>query len=164
MAFFNAVGFFSEIVIFIIVACLLFSQTYFFVVYLIAFVINIVMNKWLKNVLKDPRPSDSKKFLASEHFFKRAYGMPSGHTQNAFYSLAYYLFVTKDWRNPWYLAGLVTGVVAIWQRVAYHNHTLLQCYGGVALGILMGFTVYHLALLLEPAYHSWLKAVDLAKP
>jgi membrane-associated phospholipid phosphatase len=149
-AFFNAIGFFSEIIIFIIVACLLFSQTYFFVVYLIAFIINIVINKVLKNTLQEPRPANSQRFLASEHFFKKAYGMPSGHTQNAFFSLSYYFFVTQNTNlSLWYVLALVTGVIAIWQRISFRNHTLLQCLGGVGVGILVGFSVYHIALFVS---------------
>lgn len=108
------------------------------------FIIMFILFGWLnKDVLKifiyNPRPADSVPFLASEHFDKKANGMPSGHAQQTALSLTLaYLLTDKYLYESLALFGLT-----VLQRYIYHNHTLLQLLVGSILGVCFGYFVFY---------------------
>ena len=93
-------------------------------------------------MIKQPRPDGYKKFLYSEHFSRihTIYGMPSGHSQNVFYSITY-LYLTVKESVYWLQIGFVLAALMVWERFTFHNHTLMQLLAGAVVGILLGFTV-----------------------
>jgi membrane-associated phospholipid phosphatase len=145
---FYAVGYFSEIIMIIGVSCLLYHNTPFFVIYLGSMMVSIVLNQVLKRSIKDPRPPNPKKFLASEHFLPggRAWGMPSGHSQATSFSLAFYYLVKRPaFNDPWLIAGFVVCLLCLYERWYFRNHTVPQLIVGVAIGIGLASLVWYLA-------------------
>jgi len=142
--FFYAVGFFSELIMIILVCALLFNQHFDLLFYVIGININGLINRTLKPLLKGRRPNDPVKFLNSEKFVKNsnAYGMPSGHSQSVFFSIVYLYLCTKQY-VPWVILGLCIGALMFYERWVFHNHTAAQLVVGAALGFGVAYvTVY----------------------
>jgi membrane-associated phospholipid phosphatase len=158
--FLYAVGFFSEIILFIMVASLLYSHPPFFVVYLAALMVSTVINQVIKKWTKDPRPKNPHKFLAAEHFLpvKIAYGMPSGHAQETFFSVFfYYLVVRPAWNDPWLLTGVVICILCLIERFVFRNHTVAQLAVGALLGSAIAWIMYEGVQILpvnKTAFHT----------
>jgi membrane-associated phospholipid phosphatase len=139
-----ALGFFSELLILILVIYLLYDRTFELLFFLVGVTLNNILNRILKPILKDPRPSSPIKFLHSEKFPKKLeytknsnyYGMPSGHAQNVAYSLAY-LYWTIQESNLLKLFSLLIGGLTVFERWWFRNHTLLQLAVGIMVGIIL---------------------------
>ena len=67
--------------------------------------------------------------------------MPSGHSQNVFYSITYLYLIAKDGMY-WLQLGLVLATLMVYERWTFHNHTLLQLFAGATMGIALGIVVY----------------------
>lgn len=142
--FFLAVGFFSEIIILILVIVLLNNNYFDLFVYIIGFNLNAIINNFLKSYIHQKRPENPVKFLNSEHFDKHkiVYGMPSGHSQNVFYSIVY-LYLCTTHNIPWILLSLFIGTLMLIERWLFHNHTILQLLMGAILGSLIAFIIVY---------------------
>jgi len=143
--FFFSLGFFGELILFLIVSINLYKNVPYLVVYYVGFVINTLLNQSLKTMIKSPRPVGFIKFLADEKVMKgsNSYGLPSGHTQNVFYSLIY-LYLTGVGIYPWLGIGVIISMITIIERWEYHNHTLTQLLAGSVVG---GFFAYLITTL-----------------
>jgi len=144
-----ALGFFAEIILFVWVACLLYDGP-FFVVFVVSIMVSTVVNQVLKRSLKDPRPTQPIPFLASERFTgKHNYGMPSGHSQAVFFSLAFYVWTLRpSWTQP-FLWGMVSlCAICLYERWQFRNHTLAQLGVGAVLGIVLATLVYSISVAL----------------
>jgi len=113
---------------------------------MLVFIVVFLMSGWLnhtllKNYIYDPRPKESKAFLATEHIKLHTNGMPSGHAQLTAFSLVYaYLLTGRRFYESLALFGLT-----IFQRYIYKNHTLAQLVAGSVLGIVTAYaTIYFL--------------------
>lgn len=107
-----------------------------FVMYIVVFLFSGWTNHLvLKDYIKDPRPTDSKPFLASEHFKKHTNGMPSGHAQQTAFSLMFSYLLT----GRFLYESLALFILTVAQRYVYKNHTALQLLVGALLG---GFIAY----------------------
>lgn len=142
LQFAYAIGFFSELLITIIVVFLLHTHVYLLLFYLIGFVFSVYLNRWLKGQVKDPRPDHPIKFLASESFTKAKptdnfYGMPSGHSQQILYSIVY-LYGTLRTFDVWIWICVVIGLFMILERWLFRNHTVPQLFVGAVVGVLYG--------------------------
>jgi membrane-associated phospholipid phosphatase len=136
--FFYGIGYFGEYITFLFTLFLIYSQTYNLVFYIVLFVLNKLINDYLKDYFKQYRPSNPIKFLDDDKFSKRKYGMPSGHSQLSFFSLAYsYLSIKKITTSI--ILMLITCLIVIYERYVYHNHTLFQLISGAFFGILIAY-------------------------
>jgi membrane-associated phospholipid phosphatase len=153
--FFYAVGFFSEIITFLIVICLVYKDFYHLFFYIIGFIFNSSLNVFLKNIIKQPRPKEPIKFLNSEHFSNKiiTYGMPSGHSQNVFFSIVYLYFSIPQF-IPWVLFTLIIGLITIYERWHFHNHTIRQLFAGALIG---SFVAYLFVILREIALNKFIE-------
>lgn len=142
-----ALGFFSELIISIIVIYVLSNQIYFHALYLLGFVAGVYFNRWLKEQLHDPRPDHPIKFLAAEKFktskTQNFYGMPSGHSQQVAYSVAFLYACMGHW-NMWLNMCVIVGVLMVLERWLFRNHTALQLFVGLWVGV--AFAGFVLAL------------------
>jgi len=150
--FIFALGYFSEIIIVIIVIYLLQKDLINVLIYIIFFLLDGYINTILKGIIREPRPPDYVKYLYSEHTsrVKTIYGMPSGHSQNVFFSLTY-LFLTA--KEPVYWIQICLGLSALmaYERWTFHNHTLLQLFAGAIVGIIFGWgAVYFRDFVVRP--------------
>jgi membrane-associated phospholipid phosphatase len=146
--FLYALGFFSEIILIIIVSILIHSNDLYFIVYLVAIVINGFFNRFLKRIIKETRPKNPIKFLDMEEFKnKKMYGMPSGHSQNVFFSIVYLILTVYENINvylPWIYVCMLIGVLTIWERWIFHNHTLFQLLVGAVIGSIFAYMVVYI--------------------
>ena len=143
--FFYSIGYFGEYITFIIACALLFNKYVYFVFYVVLFILNRVLNQFLKKLFKQPRPSNGKKFLDSDVFSKKKFGMPSGHSQLVFYTIAYSYLVNRQ-LIPWTLLLLVIGLIVIYERYLFKNHTMMQLISGAGVGILTAYITAIMAL------------------
>ena len=80
------------------------------------------------------------KFLNTEHFTKKVYGMPSGHSQNVVFSILY-LFWTTHKFVPWTAMCTVIGILMFIERWLFHNHTAFQLIIGGVIGAALAYVV-----------------------
>jgi len=141
--FFYAVGFFSEIIMFALVIGLIYTNYLDTILFIVVFFLNILLNRFLKSTIKDPRPEDVKKFLYSEYISKKhvAYGMPSGHSQNVFYSIVYLYLSNPNYQ--WLYLTMTIGILTLYERWKFHNHTINQLIVGMILGSSIAYLVVH---------------------
>lgn len=148
--FLNSLGFFGELILLCIVSFVLFSNMSGLLVFYIGLIANSFLNQILKSLIKNPRPTSPIKFLADEKVMKgsNSYGLPSGHSQNVFYSLTY-LYLTVQQFNVWTVLSCVVGLMTIYERWSHRNHTLLQLISGAALGCIFAFFVIYMRSQFE---------------
>ena len=148
--FIFALGYFSEIIMIILVIYLIHSNVFYTIYYLFFILLNGYLNTIFKSIIKEDRPDNSKKFLFSEHFsrIKNVYGMPSGHSQNVFFSITYLYFTTKEFFY-WIQLLLVLAALMFYERLSFHNHTFLQLLVGAIIGIILAYLVIILRNQIE---------------
>jgi membrane-associated phospholipid phosphatase len=140
-----AIGYFSEQIVFLITICLLLKQYIYLFFYIIFFLLINQLTKFLKKYFHEYRPNNPIKFLNSENFSKKIYGMPSNHTTLVFFSIVYlYLIIHKI--IPWILLLIIISILTIYERYIFHNHTLKQLFFGAFLG---SFIAYLSVLLIN---------------
>lgn len=120
--------------------------------YIFGVSISILINIILKIIIKEPRPlEDTPDFNFLVQSNKRVsydkFGMPSGHTQFAFFTLAFMSYAL--WSHKHYVSimsfyALIT-VTIVSQRIIGRNHTITQVIAGAFAGTLIGLGFVHLA-------------------
>lgn len=103
-------------------------------VYALFFVANSVLNEGLKYLLHESRPPRGKTIMNEP---TDPYGMPSGHAQSVFFSLAFLWLVRSP--LPFIVLALGVALLTVYQRWKYRQHTLAQLGAGSFLGILWAF-------------------------
>lgn len=149
--FFFSIGYFGEFVAFFITLALIYKSHIYSIVYIIVFLLNALLNNYLKAYIKEDRPKKPVKFLDSDNFSQRSFGMPSGHSQNTFFSIIYAYLVTRRF-IPWTLLLLVIGIIAMYERYKYRNHTISQLFTGAILGSLIAYLTYSFTTFLIQHY------------
>lgn len=139
------IGWQSFIILFIVSVVVLRNLPRLLSFYLLGIPFNSVLNYILKGIIQDPRPSkDTELIRIALHNGKRigsdVYGMPSGHAQNAFYSIAFIHFTFKNYELTF--CALLLGLLTMYQRVKYKNHTIYQVIVGAIVGSFVGYTSY----------------------
>jgi membrane-associated phospholipid phosphatase len=142
--FFDGIGFYGPIIIIVIISIALQKQQKYMLIYLGFIVINNYLNRWLKLIFLESRPSSPIPFSKNENY-KNAeiYGMPSGHASAVGFSIVY-LFLVKGFGN-WAIACMFIGVLTMYQRWKYRRHTVEQVAAGFITGSIFGWITYTLA-------------------
>lgn len=118
--------------------------------YVLGSLICILLNVILKILIKEPRPKDDKpdfSFLVQNN--KRVsydkFGMPSGHAQFMFYTLAFMAYAIRGYKYYWWLMTCFTllTINTVAQRVRDDNHTVSQVMVGSIIGVLFGLGTYY---------------------
>lgn len=110
--------------------------------------VNVCSNLLLKGIIQQPRPDKDQRVLEiaisqGERFSVDKYGMPSGHAQYCGFALAFiYLSLQRPLVS---VAYWILTLVTLYQRYAYHNHTLLQIAVGFGLGLGLGALFEHMS-------------------
>lgn len=124
-----------------------------------------LLNKLLKNMIKDPRPLERKDAYGK-------YGMPSSHAQfMGFFTVYLILFIClrqkqtyrqvfgKVVRNLLVVMLCVVNIIVCLSRVYLSYHTLLQVVVGQAIGLSLGslmfFFISHIIAPWFPTIVSW---------
>lgn len=138
----DTTGYYGPTIMFLFVVFAIRKQKPFFITYILGFFINIFLNKLLKVLIREPRPKDSKNFTGLDNYeAEEQYGMPSGHAQAIFYSIFFYFYLTKNWYTL--LCSLFLGVLTLYQRWKFNNHTINQLITGSTVGILFSLFVFY---------------------
>jgi membrane-associated phospholipid phosphatase len=141
--FFYSLGYFGEYITFFITCALIYNQQIYFVFYILFFLLNKILNESLKKFFKQYRPNKPIKFLDSDQFSRKKFGMPSGHSQLTFFSIIYAYLVTHKF-IPWILFLLTIGIIVIYERYKYRNHTVNQLITGAILGSFIAYSGFYL--------------------
>lgn len=150
--FFYAIGFFGEIIMIFLVCALIRHEMFYLLFYVVGIVLSSNINFLLKSYFKELRPNNPVKFLDTDNFSKSktstAYGMPSGHSQAVFFSIAYLWLTLHD--TFLLQATSLIGISTVFERWYFHNHTLNQMFVGGIVGSLFALlTVYIRELVKE---------------
>lgn len=118
------------------------KKTYTTLFYIIGLLSNICINILLKLWFRQPRPNKTiYSTIASFH----NYGMPSGHSQFAIYSLVY-LHLTQVLNRNDHLYTFFTYIfltlLILFQRIYINVHTFAQVLVGALVGALVGTITY----------------------
>jgi len=138
-----AIGYFSELLVAIIVCSMIYTQPVDLTIFVVVLAFSGITNKYLKTIIKQNRPYNSMKFLNTEHFTQKVYGMPSGHSQNVVFSILY-LFWTTHKFVPWTAMCTVIGILMFIERWFFHNHTPFQLIMGGVVGAALAYVVVSL--------------------
>ena len=142
------IGFHGPGILFLASIIYLYVKNSYFTIYVIGFMFSGLINYILKGVFKQPRPIDDKHIFNLEKMYRNVltfenYGMPSGHTQSAFYTTTFTYLALE---NEVLLAGsLFISLLTIYQRVQSKQHFLSQTIVGAIIGGVLGFTFYKYA-------------------
>ena len=99
--------------------------------YIAGFIGNELLNRILKPIIQDPRPvpiSPTDK-----------YGMPSGHSQLAAYSLVFITLTLREKQYGWIFLFIFMTIATMAQRVIARVHSLEQVIIGGLLGGGIGY-------------------------
>ena len=140
---FYAIGYFGDSIAFLLVNLFLLNQPIFFIFYIIFAYLNILLNEFLTNKIKQKNPKNPIKFLESDTFPKNRFGMPSIHSQNMFFSITYSFLVTKK-----ILLLLLIGCIVIYERYVFRDHTMKQLIYGALLGSFIGYISYSIVNII----------------
>lgn len=112
----------------------LLQEKHLILFYVGGFIANEVINRVLKPILQDPRPVPISP--------TNIYGMPSGHSQLAVYSLVFITLVLREKHYAILLLFSVLAVATMAQRVITKVHSLEQVIVGGLLGGVLGY-IFH---------------------
>ena len=137
----DMIGFTGPLILLLVGILMLWSNKYFWCAYLVIFIINILINKLAKVIIKQPRPDDGISVMNEEYTGIEMYGMPSAHAQSVFMSLTFLYLVKQS--PAWLLGELFIASLTVYQRWKYNRHTLEQLGVGALLGILVAYVGYY---------------------
>jgi membrane-associated phospholipid phosphatase len=147
--FIYAVGYFGDLLTSLITIFILSGNIAYLLAYLILFPLDVAVNKLLKILIKQLRPPNPIKFLDKDRFVKskRPFGMPSGHSENVFFSLTFiYFFFHRV--NAWIILLGIIGIITMYQRYMFHNHTITQLIMGAITGCVFGYLAYKVSTVI----------------
>ena len=154
---FDYIGYFGPDLLFFITLWIIFSNKMMIAIYIAGFCINLWLNECLKLVFTEKRPSSnfhkfeydlSEKYINVKELGTHEYGMPSGHAQAIFYSVAFIHYAIHNTMTTVIYALIALNTMR--QRVEYKNHSVKQVICGAVVGFLVGYLVY--ALYYHPEW------------
>lgn len=143
LSFFDTIGFYAPFILLVTNSYFMYTKTIYFIFYLIFIFANEWLNRFLKTIFKQPRPIGYGDNIETKIVYQGAhlYGMPSGHIQSVFFSLAYSWFVLE---SPYlFFFELFICFVSAYQRIKYKRHTLNQVIVGSIVGLGFGTICYY---------------------
>lgn len=156
---FTELGYFGPHILATIISCSLYqSQTrnsiprakYKIINFLLATaIISEMLNRTLKQIIKQPRPDGIDYYNSWDSFkdnkYFDSYGMPSGHAQNVATAATFLILYKKNLYITIY--SILQSFLTMYQRYAYKKHTPSQLGGGAYVGTLMGIISYNSYIL-----------------
>ena len=135
----------GPVLLLLITIYLLWNKNVLLFYFLLGTTVNNIINIILKGIIKQPRPSVNNKSIALKKYYtyvhtNHAYGMPSGHSQNALFSSAFIFASLKSVNISGFYCLL--SIITLIQRVQYNHHTVLQVVCGSILGLVFGYIFY----------------------
>ena len=133
----------SHFILFVTSILILHFKTKFLTIFLIGSFVNALINYLLKGLIGQPRPGDETVELEKTYgkiFDFNRFGMPSGHTQVAFFSMVFVYLATQDIRVL--AAYFLVSMMVIFQRVNYGHHYLTQTLVGAIVGGILAWAFF----------------------
>lgn len=153
--FIYGIGYFGEQISFFIVCALVFKSPFYLLLYILLFLFNRKFINYFKSVFKQFRPSHPVKYLNNDKFGKKMYGMPSGHSQLAFFSFVYLMLVVRHgYATFWKVLLFCIGLSTIYERIVFRNHTLSQLVYGAVFGSIIAFIAVKTSNYFLDKYHT----------
>lgn len=151
---FTNFGRLGPIILIVFASYLLWKKSNLFFYYQVGVITNAILNLILKGILQCPRPSeDLKEFNLAikngHHFvFKNGipydiFGMPSGHSQCAMFTVTYIFLTLKNLKIS--LTFLFMALLTMAERIVDNHHTFMQVVVGGLIGILYAYLFYYFA-------------------
>jgi membrane-associated phospholipid phosphatase len=132
------IGYYGPIIMFSITFYFLLNRIPYLVVFIFGSIANTILNKVLKNVFREPRPKGQLPFIDQDHLIGvEQYGLPSGHAQSVFFSLAF-LFFANGPQAVLYCMVLLS-FLTLYQRWKYRRHSVKQLAVGSLTGIIFSY-------------------------
>jgi membrane-associated phospholipid phosphatase len=152
MKILHYIGFFGPQILLFASIILLRNKSTLLYIYLLGMFLNSIINYILKGIIREPRPSEdihifnmelnSSKINGRRLGFDR-FGMPSGHAQSVFFSLAFIYLALKNTKIS--IFYLLIALNTLYQRVDYKNHSIAQVIIGSLVGSLLAFSFFKYA-------------------
>lgn len=152
---FKFIGVNAGIITFIIVCMAIYPSVFYIVAFIIGVFVNIQLNKILKYVFKEPRPSN--KYSSNSPYeggVDGKWGFPSGHAQVTSYAFIYLLLVKPKKTVFLILLGIFLCISVI-QRYVYNKHTLTQLIAGLFIGSTFAFFYIWFITFIRPYIASF---------
>ena len=141
------IGFFGPMILFTVSIVLLWCHTKYLNVYFIFFILNSLLNKILKQFIKEPRPVKLSEQIIYKNYENitgsSVYGMPSAHAQSVTFSTIYTYLVTKS--EQYLIGGLFISMLTLVQRYRFKRHSIKQLIVGSLLGVGVAFLGYNVS-------------------
>ncbi len=131
----ETIGYYGPMIVLLLTISVVWSRTNILLVFLIFYIANILVNRGLKVLLREPRPVGN------------TYGMPSRHAQDIVFASVFLYLVT---RSPWSLLTIVLVGTTMYQRYESRRHTIRQ----IVVGACIGFIIAWIAFLLAGTLHA----------
>lgn len=150
-------GYFGPEILFFVTLWLIFSNKMMIAIYIAGFCINLWLNDGLKSLFSEKRPLSnfhkfeynlSEKYINIKELGAHEYGMPSGHAQAIFYSVAFIHYALHNTMTTIIYALIALNTMR--QRVEYKKHSVKQVICGAVVGFSVGYLVY--ALYYHPEW------------
>lgn len=133
---FDYVGYYGPIILLVTAIMILISRTKTLVLYILFFIVNIFMNRSLKLLFREPRPTGNTLFNDFENTEgSEQYGMPSGHAQSVAYTATFLYLFTKS--PDIFMGACFIGAITVYQRYKYKRHSISQLLAGATVGALV---------------------------
>ena len=133
---------------------LLWNKHNLFFYYSIGIIANTILNIILKCIVQQPRPFEDpklfhlvlknmKQFIFKDYTPFDIFGMPSGHTQSAFFSTVFIFLALKKLNILCFY--LIISIIIMIHRIIYRYHSLSQVLIGDIVGGIVACGFFYLA-------------------
>lgn len=150
---YDVIGYFGPWLLFVIIIIYnIWLPLKYNLIYVLFIFINMISNNIIKQYIQEPRPNKEKHLFDFEKLkYKnnnsQIYGMPSGHSQMIWFSVAFSLFVLEN--IYLFLFALCMAFNTMRQRYKYRNHTKGQIFAGSIFGFMIGYLSYKISLNIK---------------
>ena len=152
ITYLKTIGDYSPIILFFSSVFLLYGKNILLGYYIFGYFITIISNVFLKYIIKQPRPNEDPAAFNvlvnnDKHISFNKYGMPSGHSQAAMFSLFFIYFALKSHKYLWQimLFYIIITFNTILQRVKNNQHSIIQVSIGAIIGAFIGYCMFIMA-------------------
>ena len=138
----DAIGYYGPVILFTMTFyCFLERSPYLFV-FIMGSIANALLNKALKMTFQEPRPKGQIPFIDHDHQIgTEQYGLPSGHAQSSFFSLAFLFFANGPPAFLYTMSFLC--ILTLYQRWKYRRHSIRQLVIGSLIGISFAYVLVY---------------------
>jgi membrane-associated phospholipid phosphatase len=139
---FDYIGHYGPPILFALTCYSLFHRNVYLLVFVIGSMVNYMINIFLKETIREPRPENPLEFIDSHNLIgNNYYGLPSGHAQITLFSLTFF-YLTNGYERIYTLFVMTCiTIITLYQRWKYRRHTIKQLYVGSIIGATIAWTL-----------------------